>query len=319
MSVKCFKRVLLVFVSILAYCASSCQGIEEPKTWYDSSLSLQQNCFRGDNSFMDELKYYGRLCLDSLCCRTFQGRRIGTKGWELSYNFLISELKEMGYSPQIQSFQTENGTLIRNIIVIFPGIIDSTIVVGAHFDGAQQSIGKTHYPAANDNGSGTVAQLMLLKDLTRNGFTTQRTVKICFWGCEEVFDGQAFRGSKYFTQLLTKEDLSTLQLYINIDTVGHQLVENMVLLNHSGEKRVEATAYRTQAFGRFDYAVSKRVTNLVSDYKSFFDIHIPYLNYHDYCIDCKNKLHTPDDTPDAVSIERLYRIILDVRDNIETY
>lgn len=318
-----FERLKRVFILILMLFVVKSILACQPIAIYindENNLSLQERYFHSNNSYDKELICYGRACLDILCSKPFKGRKAGTNGWDKAFAFLLSEIKEMGYVPDIQPFVTEQGTEIKNIIVTIPGVIDSTIIVGAHFDGAVQSTESNHYPAANDNGSGTVTQLILLKDLAVNPLTTDRTVKVIFWGSEEVFEGQAFRGSLFYTQSLSENAKSFLLTYINVDTIGHQREENVVSLNHSGEKRVEAAAMRTAAKGCFNYAVSKRVTNLVSDYAPFFGIKIPYLNYHDHCgDDCANKLHTANDIPEAVSIERLYKVSQDIRGNIETY
>ena len=88
----------------------------------------------------------------------------------------------MGYEPESQVFQTENETEIRSVVITIPGSIDSTIVIGAHFDGATQSTAVNHYPAANDNASGTIVQLLFLKDAFRNVISTDKTIKVIFWG-----------------------------------------------------------------------------------------------------------------------------------------
>ena len=224
---KCVSH--LVVLSMLA-----CQTIDIPEV---DARTLQQKCFTGEESFDRELVHYGRLCMDSLCSRSLEGRKAGTEGWWNAYDFLKHEIQEMGYAIEEQVFYTEKDTEIRNIVITIPGLQDSTIVVGAHIDGAVQSYASAHYPAANDNGSGTVAQLLLLKGISQEDIITDRTIKVIFWGCEEVFEEHAFRGSWYFTHVFSNDEKEMLLVYINIDTVGHQLDENVVSLNHSGEAR----------------------------------------------------------------------------------
>lgn len=298
---------------------ASCSPVELNVTEIEV-LSLQQKYFQGEKIFEDELLDYGKAFLNQLCGRDYEGRKVGTLGWERAYSFLLSEIEEMGYNVSLQPFQTESGTYITNLIVTITGKSDSTIIVGAHFDGAEQSSKYYHYPAANDNGSGVTTLMLLLKDMSISPIKTDRTLKIALWGCEEVFEGRAFRGSNFFAQSLSEKDKSLVLTYINVDTVGHQLDENVVSLEHSGERRVEAEALRTKERKRFNYEVSKRVTGLYSDFASFYAIHVPYLNYHDHCLDaCNHKLHTPNDIPEAVSIERLRTISRDIKDNFITY
>ena len=263
---------------------------------------------------------YGKLCLDRLCSKSFEGRKVGTDGWELAYRFLMSEVTEMGYNPSIQQFQTEKGTEISSILVTIPGAVDSTIIVGAHFDGAQRTTFISHYPAANDNGSGTVTLLLLLKDMFENFFETDKTVVIAFWGNEEVFEGAPFRASKHFTQELSTEDKKRTLLYINVDTMGHKSDKNKMLLDHSSEKRVRNEAERIKSNGRFNYVLNERLKDMYSDFASFFYSGIPYLNYHDYCEpSCEHPVHTTIDTPEFISIEQLFNVSQDIQDIIKSY
>ena len=84
---------------------------------------------------------------------------------ERSAAYIEGELKALGYTPQLQVYETE-GKAVRNISVELapPGATPATesLVIGAHYDLAGIA------PGANDNGSGSAAVLelaRLLKDL----------------------------------------------------------------------------------------------------------------------------------------------------------
>ena len=110
---------------------------------------------------MDEvLEKYGEEWLNALCSNAFQGRRVGTDGNSQAFEYIKHEVSKMGFSSNSQVFEIEGGTIVRNLIVSIPGQSDSTIIIGAHFDGAVQSNSVEHYEAAEDNASGTVALLM---------------------------------------------------------------------------------------------------------------------------------------------------------------
>ena len=263
----------------------------------------------------------GAVWIDKLCSRDFEGRKSGTEGNRLAFEYICHELEEMGYVPECQIFNTEKGTTIRNIIVTIPGKIDSTVIVGAHFDGPIQSTGSDHYPAAEDNGSGAVALMLLLKSLKVDSIEFERTLICGLWDSEEVLDGKAFRGSTYYAKHMSEQSISNTLFYINFDCVGHDHDydhngKSDIYLEYRGSDLVEKIAYLTSQTGRFDYNIAERET-FTSDYTFFYRIGIPFLYYHDHNnYICSHPNHSTKDTQDAISIERLVRITHCVRDNL---
>ena len=264
----------------------------------------------------------GAVWIDKLCSREFEGRKSGTEGNRLAFEYISHELEEMGYAPEFQIFNTENGITIRNIIVTIPGRTDSTVIVGAHFDGPIQSTSSDHYPAAEDNGSGAVALMLLLKSLKVDSIDFDRTLICGLWDSEEVLDGKAFRGSTYYAKHMSEQSISNTLFYINFDCVGHDHDydnngKSDIYLEYRGSDLVEKIAYLTAQNGRFDYMISERET-FTSDYTSFFRIGIPFLYYRDHKnFVCSHPNHSTDDTQDAISIERLVKLIYCVQDNIK--
>ncbi len=285
------------------------------------------SCSIGDIQLVQcEKDYYalleekGKIWLDSLCSETFQGRRSGTKGNELAYEYLCREIRDLGYEPVSQLFKTEKGLTLRNIIVQIPGIVDSSIVIGAHFDGAVLSQNNVHYQAANDNGSGTVSLLLFLYYLKLIPDVPERTITCCFWDGEEYLDGKTFRGSTYYVQSLPDSSLSQLLHYENLDTIGHDHDgSNEIYMEYLGGERVSRVAYDISRNGRLTYHITES-TFFNSDYTPFYDAGVPFINYHDhYGFKCGHPNHTTWDTKDAISINRLIRIVLNVFDCIVFY
>ena len=175
------------------------------------------------------LKDKGNEWLLKLCSPELGGRRAGSIYDSLAFSYLKNEIEKLGYDYSIQDFHTENGSLLRNLVVDVFGGCDSTIIIGSHYDGVIA-------PAANDNASGCVTSLIILDSLQRGGFQENRyNIKICFWDSEEVFEGNAFRGSRYFVS--SYDDIGAVVLYLNLDTIGH-LHENMGCVR-SNQMRVE--------------------------------------------------------------------------------
>lgn len=263
----------------------------------------------------------GQEWLTSLCCERFAGRRAGTDGNRLAGEYIKNEIEKCGFSPVVQDFVTENGMSIRNIIVTIPGRTDSTLIVGAHYDGPLMDTEGRHYQAAEDNASGAVALLLLLKSFEVSPLNIDRTVLCCFWDSEEVNDGIPFRGSTHFAESLNELEKSYILLYQNLDTVGHNHDgNNEIYLQYlGGGNRVKVEAERIAQNGRFVYHVSPKKT-FESDYTSFYNVGIPFLCYYDHRdYICENPQHTTLDTQDAISIERLIRVANNVRETVEIF
>lgn len=302
-----------IFSLLLASCSFLDLSIDiQPDVKSMESESFVNNHEMDEILFMKEeeiLLEKGKKWLFELCDSVYMGRRAGTKGDSLAYAFILNELEEMHYSAETQFFYTENGTLLRNIIVKIPGVCDSTVVVGAHYDGATLSNAVTHYPAAEDNASGVVTLLMVLKFINDFPLKTNKTILCCFWDSEEVFEGRAFRGSEHFTDSISEEELESYLFYQNLDTIGHDHGgRNEIYLEYVGEGRMIKTISHLASNNRFNYNVSVKIS-FASDYYSFYKIGIPFLCYHDHKgFTCDNPNHSVDDIPDVISIDRLINI-----------
>ena len=267
------------------------------------------------------LDEWGREWINTLCSKTFMGRRVGTEGATRAYAYLTSELSSMGYTPEIQVFYTEGGSIVRNIIVTIPGQVDSMVIVGAHYDGAIGLQGSSHYPAANDNGSGTVALLLLLKQNADNPFNKSRTIVCCFWDGEEAFEGSTFRGSTYYAGHLPEENRSKVVFYVNLDTIGHNHAENPELyVGYYGDERMKNRVDSLVRMKRLALSITDPPGRQNSDYVSFYKEGFPYINLHDHNgYKCPNPSHSIFDTPEEISIYRLLNISYCVRDVIDAY
>ena len=244
------------------------------------------------------IEEYGRIWLDSLCSSSMMGRRSGTVGDSLACMYLLDVVSQMGYEPKLVSFQTEQGKTLRNIEIIIPGTTDSLAVIGAHYDGAVMSHDSVHYSAAEDNGSGTVALLMLLMSLREK--TNPRSIICCFWDGEEYLDGKVFQGS---------------------DFLGHIHENNpAIYFDYKGDERTKRAAYRLSENGFLEYVTAERVKPPASDYASFGKVGIPFLSLHDHSdFTCEHPNHSINDTPDAISIERLVCVSKSVSEMIRIY
>lgn len=317
---RMFSKAIIYFYTILLLLAIlSCTSSKEDDFIPEEEDAVEEMSVQ-DKILLDA----GKVWIDKLCCEDFAGRRVGTEGNRLAFEYICQELDKMGYTPESQIFSIENGTILRNIIVAVPGQSDSTIIVGAHFDGAKQSTDDNHFQAANDNGSGVVALLLLLKYLKEESKELDKSMICCFWDGEESFERKVFRGSTFYAKQLTEPFKSLVLYYVNLDTVGHDHdYDNNGLgdinIDCFGSDLVSRISTMTANNGRFDYSVFPRKT-ASSDYASFDRIGIPFIWYHDHnSFSCSHPIHSTADIKDVISIKRLIKIAKNVCDYLDSY
>ena len=275
---------------------------------------IQEHTKTIDELLEDQAKEW----IDTLCSDTFQGRRIGTEGNRLAFDYLCQEIIKMGYSLESQVFETNSGVPVRNIIVTIQGQNDSTVIIGGHFDGAIQSSEQYRYQAANDNCSGTVAMLMFLKSIKDSSIVFSRTVMCCFWDGEEGFEGSSLRGSGFFVSNIPSTSQQYLLFYENLDTIGHDH-GNQIYIEFYGSDRVRDLAHALSLNGRFNYHIAESSAFHSDDY-SFYKKGIPIINYHDHFNEeCEHPNHRTTDIKEAISIRKLIKIVYNVRESIDSY
>ncbi|UCF93362.1 MAG: M20/M25/M40 family metallo-hydrolase [Desulfobacterales bacterium] len=163
----------------------------------------------------------GDLAYDHLCYLTEEiGVRVtGTEGAEDAADYIIDQFLQMGYEVEIQPFTFERrGTLYEseNIIATKHGKFDQTVIVGAHYDSVSERVcadGNVS-SGAGDNASGVGVMLEVAEVLTN--YKTKGTVKFIAFGAEEM----GFRGSRYYADQMSEEDIANTVTMIDLDSVG---------------------------------------------------------------------------------------------------
>lgn len=238
----------------------------------------------------------------------YLGRMAGTEGGKEAFEYIKKQISSMGYKLEIDSFQYKDVTL-RNIIVPVGIAKDTVIVVGAHYDGQFESNSLKKYPAANDNASGVVTVLLLLQKFKSLKKIPQYPILFCFWDGEEYCYGETFKGSRHFVDKNKKE----VRYYINIDTVGHDHDQtNTMSFLYWGEDMLDKTneILKSNSF-KFRYFIAAKGKG-TSDQVPFEDKGIPYMFFYDSPEskhkECGHDLHSVNDIPEAVSIDRLVKL-----------
>ena len=253
--------------------------------------------------------------LDYLCSETCEGRKAGTNGAYVASQFIYDELSKMGYEPSLQEFKhsyKNESYQLKNVIVTIPGVKDSCIVIGAHFDGqfedVQSETGLVHYPAANDNASGVVTLLKIAYDLV-TGFkeTPIYTINLCFWDGEENTYGKCFKGSSYFVEQQKQKGEDCLY-YQNLDSIGHNHEKgyNLYYYGDLAMNRILPILLKTDML--FVNVTERGKGEGSSDYVPFTAQGIPAVSFGDYHSEgCPYTWHSVKDTPDHISINTLIK------------
>lgn len=142
-------------------------------------------------------------------------REAGTEKEKETANFIVSQFKNMGYKPQVQSFTFgKKQQPSENIIVDSNPDAKSTIVLAAHYDSTAAKHGSL---GATDNGAGLAAMLAIAKQVSQN-ISEKYNIRFIAFGAEET----GLAGSRYYIAELKKQPelLSSIVGMINFDTIS---------------------------------------------------------------------------------------------------
>ncbi|MBE0673229.1 MAG: M20/M25/M40 family metallo-hydrolase [Bacteroidales bacterium] len=124
---------------------------------------------------------------------------------------------------RIKLVSTVNTSLInvRNVLGVIEGVKkDEFIVVGAHYD--HMGIGNGYiWNGADDNGSGTVGILTLVKAVSETGVKPQKSIIFALWTAEE----KGLLGSRYWVENPTVP-LGNVKMHINFDMISRYIADD---------------------------------------------------------------------------------------------
>lgn len=143
---------------------------------------------------------------------TIGSRVVGTEGEKLAQEYVIDQLKQMGYEVITDEFSFERrGTTYtsQNISVVKPGALSQEVILGAHYDSV--SSGGSH--GADDNASGVGILLEMAQRLNKE--FTDYTIRFIAFGAEEV----GLQGSKYHVSQMSQEEIDNTLAMINLDSL----------------------------------------------------------------------------------------------------
>lgn len=243
-----------------------------------------------------------------LASDAMRGRFGGSPEGRIAAQYLLSELRQAGYSPLLQPFTGRKGEALQNILVTIPGRDTSKrIIVGAHYDHEGVRNGEI-YNGADDNASGTVAILELARAVKAAGRQPKHTIILALWDGEE----RGLQGSRHYAKGIA--DTAGVLYYINFDMIGRNTDEAQpgIVRYFYTESHPEARIWLEEAIS------TSRLTHLTPDYRpwdnpvggsdnaSFARRGIPIIWYH---TDGHPDFHKPTDTPDKINYPKLMEII----------
>ncbi len=131
-------------------------------------------------------------------------------GNALAATWLQQRLVQMGYSPSVQSF----GTLGGNVLAELPGSVhpEWKVIICGHYDALPAIIEDA--PAADDDGSGTIAVLEAARLMA--GLSFEHSILFALWDEEE----QGLVGSDHYATVASADDVVIMGV-VNLDAIAY--------------------------------------------------------------------------------------------------
>ena len=175
-----------------------------------------------------------------------------------------------------------------NVVCKLPGSTSSTVVVGAHFDFADEGKGIV------DNWSGAAMLASLYQAVKSN--PRQHTFVFVAFAKEE----QGLVGASRYVRMMTREEKAGLHAFVNLECLG--LSPTKVWLSRATPELVDRLKEIAGAMGSPLNAVNvDRVGD--DDTHPFLSAHLPVITIHSVTQDTWPILHSPRDQLNAIDFE----------------
>jgi hypothetical protein len=244
---------------------------------------------------------------------------------EQTVAYIEKILESDGYKPQEQVYEWQ-GNMYKNVEVEVKGISrpNEILVVGAHYDSVFEC------PAANDNGSGVAAGLILAKQFKDKKI--DRTLRFVFFANEEYFFRTPGMGSYQYAQRC-KSNKDNIVGMISLETIGYYSdVPGSqafppglgMFYPNTGNfiafvGNLASADFIAQCLGAFRSTTQFPSEALAappgldqagwSDHRNFWDLGYPALMITDTAPFRYPQYHLPEDTPDKLNFEKTARVV----------
>jgi hypothetical protein len=204
---------------------------------------------------------------------------------------LVKLFKEAGCADPNLSEQAVPKRKQPNVICVLPGNTPAVIVIGAHFDHIDEGRGVI------DNWSGA----SLLPSLFQSLSTSQRKHTFVFVGFTGEEAGEI--GSTFYVKQLSKDQLSRIQLMVNLDSLG--LGPTKVWISRSDKHAIDLLGWTA-------HSTSLPIAGVdvdgfgESDEESFIRQKVCTVTIHSVTPENARVLHSASDSPSAMHFQDYY-------------
>lgn len=224
-----------------------------------------------------ELRFAARLKENIPCLL------IGTKDY-------ISIIKNHKKQAKIQVEQKAVTRRSYNTIAEIPGKTEETIVLAAHIDTTEESLG------VYDNLSGTIGLLEMAEYFAN--YQPYRTIKFLWCGSEE----RGLLGSKAYCRR-HKAELKKAVCNITLDMIG-SMIGGFCMMACANQETIPVMEQFAKEKG---FSATSKLVLRSTDVKPFVYAGVPALSFARYAGDNVAPIHTHYDTPDAVTAESILK------------
>lgn len=223
---------------------------------------------------------------------TIENRLRLYKGGDPERRMMLTRLfEEVGCKGDRLRLQEVANADAPNVICTLPGMTESVIVVGAHFDRVNTGQGVA------DNWSGA----SLLPSLYQSLRSGQRRHTYVFIGFTDEEKG--YVGSKYFVEHKTEEELASTRAMIDLDTLG--LDSTRVWASQSSPELV-ALLFEVADMNHLPLEVMNVDRFGNSDGSSFVKYGVPIITLHSVTLENIGILHSEKDRLSAIKLDAYY-------------
>lgn len=239
----------------------------------------------------------------------FGPRPPGSEANRQTGDYILEQLKQLGWQTEIQAFEYRN-TPGRNLIgkaALGQGPI---IIIGAHYDtrlyADQDPVSpQSPVPGANDGASGVAVLLELARVLDTANLKNE--VWLAFFDMEDnggINDWDWIVGSTYMAQSLTV----TPQAMILVDMIGD--ADQQIYFEVNSDPTLSAQLFDLAAqLGYSDYFIPKPKYAMLDDHTPFANLGIPAVDLIDFDYPYWHRTTDTLDKLSPQSLERVGRVI----------
>ncbi|TXT54137.1 MAG: Aminopeptidase YwaD [Candidatus Thorarchaeota archaeon] len=260
--------------------------------------------FNGDEA----LQYIVEQC-------AFGPRPPGSENLSACRSYIVDKLELNGWLVTLQNF-TYRETNCSNIIARWGPVVNSTMILGAHYDTRPKADNDPNPSnrnkpvlGANDGASGVAVLLELAKVLPED---VRSYVELVFFDAEDsgYIDGwEWIVGSTYYVNQMTSERINSISAMILVDMVGdaNLRIPKEIKSTDSLQNLIWSIAHE---FNYGNIFLNETGGSITDDHVPFLKAEIPSVDLIHYPF--PDSWHTIEDTPDkcsAASLEAVGRVV----------